>query len=243
MDLRSYSWVAKSVWIKFANVKDYVCFSIYPSSIFSWLVNFQKINIILFIVKPLDTLSFKIVTMPCNGQEALLTVSGSLVSLILFFFNLFILFIFIYMFIYLYYLESKVLTKIERYCDLFLLMVTSCSCCSVTQSCPTLCYPMDCSMPGFCILHCLPEFDQIHVLWVNDAIQPYHPLLPPSPFAFSLSQHQGLLQWVGCSLLWSLSVEFFVVVVTVLFISEISILFFCLSCGIILNSPPDFFWY
>ena len=36
-------------------------------------------------------------------------------------------------------------------------------CCSVSQSYPTLCDPMDCSMPGFPVLHCLPEFDQIHV--------------------------------------------------------------------------------
>jgi len=38
-----------------------------------------------------------------------------------------------------------------------------CCCCSVTKSCPTLCDPMDCSMPGFIVLHCLPEFAQIHV--------------------------------------------------------------------------------
>ena len=47
-------------------------------------------------------------------------------------------------------------------------------------------------------LLCLPEFAQIHVHWVHDAIQPSHPLSPPSP-AFYLSQHQGLLQWVGSS--------------------------------------------
>ena len=69
-------------------------------------------------------------------------------------------------------------------------------CCSVTQSCPTLCDPMDYSMPGFPVLHCLPELAQTHVHWVGDAIQPSHPLLPPSP-AFNLSQHQGLFQWVG----------------------------------------------
>ena len=70
-------------------------------------------------------------------------------------------------------------------------------CSSVTQSCLTLCEPMDCSMPGFLLLHHLPEFAQTHVHWVGDAIQPSHPLLPPSPPAFSLSQHQGLFQWVG----------------------------------------------
>ena len=65
-------------------------------------------------------------------------------------------------------------------------------CCSVTQSCPTLCDPMDCSTPGLPVLHCLPEFAQIHVHWVGDAIQPSHPLLPLSPLALNLSQHQGL---------------------------------------------------
>ena len=66
---------------------------------------------------------------------------------------------------------------------------------SVIQSCPTLCDPMDCSTPGLPV-HCqLPEFTQTHVHWVGDAIQPSHPLLSPSP-AFSLSQHQGLFQWV-----------------------------------------------
>ena len=68
---------------------------------------------------------------------------------------------------------------------------------SVAQSCPTLCDPMDCSMPGFPVLHCLPEFAQTHIHWVGDAIQPSHPLLSPSPAAFNLSQHQGLLQWVS----------------------------------------------
>ena len=43
-------------------------------------------------------------------------------------------------------------------------------CCSVTQSCPTLCDPMDCSMPGFPVLHCLLELAQTHVHWVNDTI-------------------------------------------------------------------------
>ena len=62
-----------------------------------------------------------------------------------------------------------------------------------------LCDPMDCSMPGFLVLHCLPEFVQTHVHWVNDAIQSSHPLLPSSLLAFNLSQHQGLFQWVGSS--------------------------------------------
>ena len=67
---------------------------------------------------------------------------------------------------------------------------------SVTQSCPTLCNPMDCSRPGLPVHHQLPEFTQTHVYWVSDAIQPSHPLLSPSP-ALNLSQHQGLFQWVS----------------------------------------------
>ena len=45
----------------------------------------------------------------------------------------------------------------------------------------------------------LPQFAQTHVHWVGDAIQPSHPLSSPSPPAFSLSQHQGLFQWVSSS--------------------------------------------
>ena len=69
---------------------------------------------------------------------------------------------------------------------------------SVAQSCPTLFDPMDCSTPGFLVHHQLPELAQTNVYQVNDAIQPSHPLLSPSPPAFGLSQHQGLFQWV-CS--------------------------------------------
>ena len=70
---------------------------------------------------------------------------------------------------------------------------------SVTQSCPTLCDPMDCSMPGFPVHHQLPEFTQTHVPWVSDAIQPSHPLSSPSPPVFNLSEHQGLFKWVSSS--------------------------------------------
>ena len=61
---------------------------------------------------------------------------------------------------------------------------------------------MDFNMPGFPVLHCLPEFAQTHVHWVGDSIQPSHPLLPSSPSAVSLSQHQGLFQWVSPSHQW-----------------------------------------
>ena len=67
----------------------------------------------------------------------------------------------------------------------------------VAQLCPTLCDPVDCSTPNFSIHHQLPELAQTHVHQVSDAIQPSHPLLPPSPPAFNLSQHQGLFQWVS----------------------------------------------
>ena len=70
---------------------------------------------------------------------------------------------------------------------------------SVTQSCLTLCEPMGCSLPGFPVLHRLPEFAQTHVHWVGDAIQPSHALSSPAPPAFNLAQHQGLFQRVGSS--------------------------------------------
>ena len=70
---------------------------------------------------------------------------------------------------------------------------------SVTQSCPTLCDPMDCSMPGLPVHHQLPELVQTHVHRVGHAIQPPHSLSPLSSPAFSLSQHQGLFQWVSSS--------------------------------------------
>ena len=58
-----------------------------------------------------------------------------------------------------------------------------------SSSCPAFCNPMNCSMPGLYVLHCLLEFAQTHVYWVDDAIQPSHPLLPPSP-SLNLSQHE-----------------------------------------------------
>ena len=63
---------------------------------------------------------------------------------------------------------------------------------SHAKSCLTLCDPINCSTPGFPVLHYLLEFPQTHVLWVSDAIQPFHSLLPPSPPALNIPQHQGL---------------------------------------------------
>ena len=71
--------------------------------------------------------------------------------------------------------------------------------CTITKLCPTLCDSMDCGTPGLPVLHHLLELAQTHVHWVGDAIQPSHPLLPSSPPALNLSQHQGLFQWVSSS--------------------------------------------
>ena len=70
---------------------------------------------------------------------------------------------------------------------------------SVAQSCPTLCDPMNPSMPGLPVHHQLLESTQTHVHWVSDAIQPSHPLSSPSPPAPNPSQHQGLFKWVSSS--------------------------------------------
>ena len=61
------------------------------------------------------------------------------------------------------------------------LPVSLCCCCSVTQSRPTLCNPMNCSTPGLPVPHHLPEFTQVRVHCIGDAIQPSHPLTPSSP--------------------------------------------------------------
>ena len=84
-------------------------------------------------------------------------------------------------------------SKINQYCSDCSDKETAFS--SVTQSCPILCDPVDCSMPGFPVLyHLLLELAQTHVHRVSDAIQQSPPLSSPSPLAFSLSQDQGLFQ-------------------------------------------------
>ena len=70
---------------------------------------------------------------------------------------------------------------------------------SVTQLCPTLCDPMNCCIPGLPVHHQLPESTQTHVHWVDDAIQPSHPLSSPSHPALNLSLHQGLFKWISSS--------------------------------------------
>ena len=80
---------------------------------------------------------------------------------------------------------------------------------SVTQSCPTLCDPMNCSTPGLPVHQQLLEFTQTHVHRVSDAIQPSHPLSSPSPPAPNPSQHQGLsnesVLHIRCPWYWSFS--------------------------------------
>ena len=77
--------------------------------------------------------------------------------------------------------DTTELLTLSRY--LFLVKLFFCHhlpcCCSVAQSCLTLCDPMDCSTPEFLVLYSLLGFAQTHVHWVNNAIQPSHPLLPP----------------------------------------------------------------
>ena len=70
---------------------------------------------------------------------------------------------------------------------------------SVTQSCPTLCKPMNRSTPGLPVHHQLLEFTQTHIYRVSDTIQPSHPLSSPFPPAPNPSQQQSLFQWVNSS--------------------------------------------
>ena len=74
------------------------------------------------------------------------------------------------------------------------ILVSSFQFSSVTQSCPTLCNPMNHSTPGLPVHHQLPEFTQTHVHRVSDAIQPSHPRSSPSPPAPNPSQHHSLFQ-------------------------------------------------
>ena len=79
-------------------------------------------------------------------------------------------------------ISQQLITHFPHYC-------CSCYCCSVAKLRLTLCDPLDWSMPGFPVLHLLPEFVQTHVYWVCDCIYTSHPLSPPSPPALNLSQH------------------------------------------------------
>ena len=87
------------------------------------------------------------------------------------------------------------------------------SCCFVVHSllCPTLCNPMDCSTPGFPVLHHLPEFAQVHVHCISNAIQSSHSRSPSSPFVFYLSKPQGfsneLIVWIRWPKYWNFSLS------------------------------------
>ena len=69
----------------------------------------------------------------------------------------------------------------------------------VSQSCPTLCDPMNRSTPGLSVHHQLPEFTQTHIHRVSDAMQPSHPLYSPSSPAPNPSHNQSLFQWANSS--------------------------------------------
>ena len=85
------------------------------------------------------------------------------------------------------------------YCWLFFIENFTTFCCSLAQLCPTVHDPMKCSMLGLPVPHHLLEFAQVHPHCISDAIQPSHPVMPSSPSALNLSQHQELFQWVICS--------------------------------------------
>ena len=75
-------------------------------------------------------------------------------------------------------------------------------CCSITQSCPALCNPMNCSTTGLLVLHYLPEFAQTHVHWIHDNIQPSHPLLSLSPLAFNLPSFRVFSSELALHIRW-----------------------------------------
>ena len=95
--------------------------------------------------------------------------------------------------------EEYVWTTDDKLESLLVLLCSIIQFSSVTQSCLTLCNPMNHSTPGLSIHHQLSEFTQTLVHQVGDAIQPSHPLSSPSPLAPNPSQHQSLSQWVNSS--------------------------------------------
>ena len=80
-------------------------------------------------------------------------------------------------------------------------------CCLVTKSWLFV-KSMDCSTPGFPVLHYLPELGQIHIHWLGDAIQPFHPLSPPSLLALNLFQHQGPFGTIRMYTSWEQELHF-----------------------------------
>ena len=71
------------------------------------------------------------------------------------------------------------------------------------QSCLILCYPMNCSTSGLPVPHHLPEFAQVHIHWIGEAIQPFHPLMPSSPSALKFPQHQEFSNELAVCIRWS----------------------------------------
>ena len=104
--------------------------------------------------------------------------------------------LFLYFFFLLKYSCCRILWKLKVYNIVIhnFLVILHLLVSSVAQLYTTLCDPMDHSTPGLPVHHKFPEFTQAHVHRVDDAIEPSHPLLSPSPPAFNLSQHQGLSQ-------------------------------------------------
>ena len=78
-------------------------------------------------------------------------------------------------------MEIRIKHQLSLICQYYFINSENFIICSVTQSCPTLCDPMDCSTPGFPVLHHHPELAQTHVRGVSDAIQSSRPLSSPSP--------------------------------------------------------------
>ena len=73
---------------------------------------------------------------------------------------------------------------------------------SQSLRCVLLCDPMDCSTPGFPVLHYLPEFAQTNIYWVSDVIKPSHPLTPPSLLALNLSNIRVFSKWSILCIRW-----------------------------------------
>ena len=90
--------------------------------------------------------------------------------------------------------ESRMSTRLQS--EKLKIQFTSVSCVRLFVT------PWDCSMPGLPVQHQLLELTQTHVHWARDAIQPPHPLSPPSPPSLNLSQHQGLFKWVSFCIRW-----------------------------------------
>ena len=84
-------------------------------------------------------------------------------------------------------------------------VIALCTCVVQSLSCVQLCHSMDYSMPGFLVLHHLPEFAQIHVHWVSDAIQPSRPLSSPYP-AFGVFSNESVLH-IRWPKYWSFSIS------------------------------------